>query len=96
MRDLIFKQVNPVIVLSKENMITNCLKNDELKMTRDDMAVVQQRINEFTKELEVLDTFEARLYKFEEKFDKKIDKIANLVGPVHRERQQFYNHVNIF
>ena len=37
MRNIILEQVKPVIVLSKENMITNCLKNDELKMTRDDM-----------------------------------------------------------
>ena len=48
---MIIDQVSPILTLAKENMVTNCLKNEELNQAREDLVDMSLKINTFAEEI---------------------------------------------
>ena len=47
MRKIIQEQFLPIITVSKENMITNCYKVEELKQTKDEIREIHSALRQF-------------------------------------------------
>ena len=75
MRKIIYEQLYPIVAIAKENMLTNCRKNQEIKYAQDDLKEVHSMIYEFTHKLDKLNTFEDRINHFEERINKEMVKV---------------------
>ena len=40
LRKRVYEQVEPIITIARENMLTNCFKNDTIKGLHDEIAVM--------------------------------------------------------
>lgn len=53
-------------------MITNCLKNDELRNTQESLDFLSTKIDAFEKQLSCLSEYEATLKKLERRLEEKL------------------------
>ena len=75
MRQLIYDQLTPIIAIAKENMLTNCMKNQEIMYTRDDLKDVHEKIRRYEELLKVIPEFETKVKKIEERVFKETQKL---------------------
>ena len=72
---MILEQVTPILTIAKENMLTNCLKNEELFHAREDIADMATKIGTFQAEIAQIADFESKLLRLGDSFAKELRKL---------------------
>jgi len=93
MRKIVQDIVMPVVLVAKENALTNCYKNDEWKAARDEMSILQDRIESFRSQLEVLQEYDKRMIKTEERINNEISKANKNFEPTRKVAAQCKDEV---
>ena len=60
-RALIYEQLHPIIIVAKENMLTNCMKNEELSHAREDIRDMARKVNHFEQEVIQIADFDRKI-----------------------------------
>ena len=74
--------MTPVIGIIKENMVTNCFKNDQLKNAREDMQQINERQYQIKEELKKVDAVHEEMLKIEKRLNYEIRRVEEKFRPV--------------
>ena len=79
----------PVITIAKENMVSNCFKNEEIRNVRDDFKDLQKRLNSFETQLNKINLFNKKLNDSELRMYDKIGKVESWVNKQESKLKRF-------
>lgn len=83
-RQIVEGLVEPIILIAKQNALTNCYKNDELQGAREEMKDLNERMVQFRKQLDVLHEYEHKLVRTEERLASEITKAHKTFEPARK------------
>lgn len=81
LHDYVNQQVIELVQISKQNMVTNSFKNNNIEIMRQDMVDVFKQVAKFGTELEKMNEFNTKLARVDEMVEKKLSKIRKDMLP---------------
>ena len=94
MRQIVESIVEPIILIAKQNALTNCFKNDELQSAREEVRDLSEKIIQFRKQLDIIHEYENKLVRMEERFIDQLNKANKNFEPTRKLSQQVKEEVN--
>ena len=76
--------MEPIILIAKQNALTNCYKNDELQSAREEVRDLNDKVIQFRKQLDVINEYESKLIRSEDKIIGQINMLNKNNEPTRK------------
>lgn len=94
MRQIVESIVEPIILIAKQNALTNCFKNDELQSAREEVRDLSEKIIQFRKQLDQLHEYDNKLFRMEERFIDQLNKANRNFEPTRKLSKEVKDEVS--